>query len=107
MGKRKAKHLLGKKNNNSPWVWGEAPNPRRIIVFFAQKMLRLSGLVANTFSVFCCIKFSTLFASNFPAVHCRECRIYRVLHVAVVCHRVNLGEQLEEASTEHHPWTLP
>ena len=29
----KPKHLLGKKNNNSPWVWGR----RRIIDFFCPK----------------------------------------------------------------------
>ena len=34
----------------------KAPNPRRIIVFFAQKMLRLSGLAARNFFVF--ISFS-------------------------------------------------
>ena len=35
--------------------------------FFAQKMLRLSGLAANTFSVFCCIKFFNLVCQQFPS----------------------------------------
>ena len=53
-----------KKNNNSPWVWGL----KEVFPFFsAQTMLRLSRLAANTFSVFCCIKFFNLVCQQFPS----------------------------------------
>jgi len=39
----KPKHLLGKKNNNSPWVWGLRPQTQgELLIFFAQKMLSLA-----------------------------------------------------------------
>ena len=46
------KHLLGKKKKFSLGLGPKAPNPRRIIFFFAQKMLRLSGLAAQATFVF-------------------------------------------------------
>ena len=65
--KHKAKHLLGKKNKNSPWVWGRRPQTQGEFFFLAQNMLRLSGQAAQELQeaqklhaqrlVFSCIKF--------------------------------------------------
>ena len=84
--KRKAKHVLGKKNKNSPWVWGRRPQTQGEFFFFAQNMLRLSGQAAQELQVaqkshtqlfgFYCIKFLIL-VSQLSCSRAME----RVLHL--------------------------
>ena len=47
--KRKTKHLLGKKNNNSPWVWGLIVSANNIL--FAETVSVNNILFAETVSV--------------------------------------------------------